>query len=412
MAYLSRLVLTNFRSMVQLDLALPAGVVVFFGDNAQGKTTLLEAAYLLAIGRSFRAQAEREVLNFQAAAQGEPALVGGAIQKGEQRVQVYVGFRPTGISPSEKDQSAGEAPPLGIAGRDYSVRKEVRVSRSRRTAAGLVGLLGAVLFSAEDLELVQGPPSGRRRYLDILVSQADPIYLKSLQRYQRVVQQRNRLLRMLKEGRAQAPELEFWDDELVREGSLITWQRGQAATALSRLCDAEHRQLSGSAEELRLKYQPSAPAGEDLADTQRGFRQRLARLRPRELAAGATLLGPHRDDFLLLRPPAEGLRQEVDLGTFASRGEARTLALALRLAEAAYLAAARGDEPVVLLDDVLSELDASRRRLVLQKVSQYQQVLITTTDLATVAEFFGTGATYFRVAEGKVLPLSRGDGPV
>jgi DNA replication and repair protein RecF len=429
-AYLSRLVLTNFRSMVQLDLALPAGVVVFFGDNAQGKTTLLEAAYLLAIGRSFRAEAEREVLNFQAGAQGESALVGGAIQKGEQRIQVYVGFRPTGLSPSSKAQSADEAPsgPLpGIAGRDYSVRKEVRVSRSRRTAADLVGLLGAVLFSAEDLQLVLGPPSGRRRYLDILVSQADPLYLKSLQRYQRVVQQRNRLLRMLREGRAQAPELEFWDDELVREGSLITWQRRQATTALSRLCDAEHRQLSGTTEELTLKYQPSVPAGEDVADTQRGFRQRLARLRPRELAAAATLLGPHRDDFLLLRPsveavpwaggiPAnprgEGLRPEVDLGTFASRGEARTLALALRLAEAAYLAAARGDEPVVLLDDVLSELDASRRRLVLQKVSRYQQVLITTTDLAPVAEFFGARATYFRVAGGGVLPLAAATGPV
>ena len=402
MAYLSRLVLTNFRSLLQLDLALPPGVVVFFGDNAQGKTTLLEAAYLLAIGRSFRADAEREVLNFQAAARGESALVGGHIERGRERggekggshLQVYVGFRPVG-APTAASSAEG-APQHARLG--YTVQKEVRVSRSRRTAADLVGLLGAVLFSAEDLQLVQGPPSGRRRYLDILVSQADPMYLKSLQRYQRVVQQRNRLLRMLREGRAQAPELEFWDDELVREGSLITWQRRQAPTALARLCDAEHRQLSGSAEELTLRYQPSVPAGDDLADTQREFAQRLARLRPRELTAGATLLGPHRDDFMLLL-------KGVDLGVFASRGEARTLALALRLAEAAYLAAARGDEPVVLLDDVLSELDASRRRLVLQKVSRYQQVLVTTTDLEPVAAAFqelGVQAACFRVAGGGV----------
>ncbi|MSQ06921.1 MAG: DNA replication and repair protein RecF [Dehalococcoidia bacterium] len=401
-AYLSRLVLTNFRSLLQLDLALPAGVVVFFGDNAQGKTTLLEAAYLLAIGRSFRADAEREVLNFQAAAGGESALVGGHIAKGGEsdalHLQIYVGFRPVGAAPAAAagPDALEQAPQR--PGLNYSVQKEVRVSRSRRTAAGLVGLLGAVLFSAEDIQLVQGPPSGRRRYLDILSSQADPMYLKSLQRYQRMVQQRNRLLRALREGRAQAPELEFWDQELVREGSLITWQRRQATIALSRLCDAEYRQLSGSAEELTLRYQPSMPPGEDLADTQRGFRQRLARLRPRELAAGATLLGPHRDDFLLLS-------KGVDLGVFASRGEARTLALALRLAEAAYLSAARGDEPVVLLDDVLSELDASRRRLVLQKVAGYQQALITTTDLAPVAAAFqelGVRASYFRVAGGAV----------
>ncbi len=417
MAYLSRLVLTNFRRLVELDLALPAGVVVFFGDNAQGKTTLLEAAYLLAIGRSFRSDAEREVLNFQAAARGESALVGGHIEKGGKQggepggrhLQIYVGFRPVGAVLPPRDAAEGaprHAGALDRAGLGYSVQKEVRVSRSRRTAADLVGLLGAVLFSAEDLQLVQGPPSGRRRYLDILVSQADPLYLKSLQRYQRVVQQRNRLLRMVREGRAQAPELEFWDEELVREGSLITWQRRQATTALSRLCDAEHRQLSGSAEQLTLRYQPSVASGEDLADTQRGFGLRLARLRPREVAAGASLLGPHRDDFLLLRPPEEGGR-EVDLGVFASRGEARTLALALRLAEAAYLAAARGDAPVVLLDDVLSELDATRRRLVLQKVSRYQQALITTTDLEPVASAFqelGVQATYFRVAEGRVAP--------
>jgi DNA replication and repair protein RecF len=412
-AYLSRLVLTNFRRLAELDLALPPGVVVFFGDNAQGKTTLLEAAYLLAIGRSFRAQTEREVINLEAAARGEAAIAGGTIERGgrgqpPRPVSVRVGYRPAGPTAAE-----GGAGRLG-----YSVQKEVRVGRSSRRAAAadLVGLLGAVLFSAEDLELVQGPPSGRRRYLDILVSQADPLYFKSLQRYQRVVQQRNRLLRSLREGQAQAPELEFWDAELVREGSSITWRRREAAAALSRLCNAQHRQLSGSPEAVALRYQPSVPAGEDLADTQREFQQRLVRLQPRELAAGATLLGPHRDDFLLLRltdPAPGGLAggaaaaagRELDLGVFASRGEARSLALALRLAEAAYLAEARNDEPVVLLDDVLSELDATRRRLVLEKVGRYQQVLITTTDLGPVAAFLGGGASYFRVADGRVTPV-------
>ena len=391
MALLSRLILSNFRNFPALDVALPPGVVVLCGANAQGKTSLLEAVYLLAIARSFRAENEREVVNFAAAREGQQALVGGHLERDDQRIQVFVGY--TCAAPAAGGRAAGSP-----AGLNYSVRKEIRVNRVRRTAADLVGTVGAVLFNADDIQLVQGPPAGRRRYLDILISQGDPLYLKALQRYTQVVRQRNRLLRLLREGRAEGTELEFWDDRLVSEGAWLSWQRTQALNLLARLCADHHRNLSSPGELLTLEHLPSVPVGQDLEATAGHFRQALAGQQARELATGSTAVGPHRDDFKLL---VDG----VDMGTFASRGQARTIALTLRLAEASYLSQVRQDEPVVLLDDVLSEMDEDRRRRVLEKVAGYGQSLITTTDLDLVRPCFGSNATYLSVAGGTVTPL-------
>ncbi len=395
MACVSRLVLTNFRNFAGLDLYLPPGVVVFYGSNAQGKTTLLEAVYLLAIARSFRAENEREVVNFVAAASGEQALVGGILDKAGDRVSVYVGYA---CSPT----SSTTVEPVGATGGlGYSVRKEIRVNRVRRTAADLVGTVGAVLFNAEDIDLVQGAPAGRRRYLDILISQGNPLYLKALQRYTQVVRQRNRLLRLLREGRAANDELEFWDEQLVKEGVWLSSQRTQAIRLLAELCAEHHSNLSSPDEKLDLQSLPSVPGTGDLEDTEARFRGALAALRGRELATGSTAVGPHRDDFKLL---IDG----VDMGTFASRGQARTLALTLRLAEASYLSQVRQDEPIVLLDDVLSEMDEERRTRVLEKVRGYGQSLITTTDLEPVQHFFGNEAAYFKVEGGTVALMSQG----
>lgn len=406
MARLSRLVLTNFRNFAALDVELPPGVVVFYGANAQGKTTLLEAVYLLAIARSFRAENEREVVNFAAANNGEQALAGGMVEKPGERVAVYVGYA-VAPAPSAPSQSAQPTP--GRSGLSYSVRKEIRVNRVRRTAADLVGTVGAVLFNAEDIDLVQGSPAGRRRYLDILISQGNPLYLKALQRYTQVVRQRNRLLRLLREGRAEPAELEFWNDRLVREGAWLGGQRGPAIDLLAKLCAEHHANLSSPGEWLLLEHLPSVPGPanptgnptENIEDAEARFREALLARRQRELATGSTAVGPHRDDFKLL---VDG----VDMGAFASRGQARTLALTLRLAEASYLSQVRQDEPIVLLDDVLSEMDESRRVRVLEQVKSYGQSLITTTDLEPVRRFFGDNATYFRVDRGAVTPLTDG----
>ena len=392
LAYLSRLVLSNFRNFADLDLSLPSGVVVFYGDNAQGKTTLLEAVYLLAIARSFRAENEREVVNFEAAGKGEQTLVGGTLEREGERTQVFVGYACNPSRPSTAETVGGTSP------LNYSVRKEIRVNRVRRTAADLVGTVGAVLFNAEDIELVLGPPAGRRRYLDILISQGNPLYLKALQRYQQVVRQRNRLLRLLREGRAENAELEFWDDRLVREGAWLSWQRAEAIRLLAQLAAEHHRTLSSSGESLELEQLPSVPLAASERATESCFQDALLAQRARELATGNTAVGPHRDDFRLV---VDG----VNMGTFASRGQARTLALTLRLAEASYLSLVRQEEPVVLLDDVLSEMDEHRRTRVLEKVAGYGQSLITTTDLDLVRRFFGDRASYLRVDNGAVTPL-------
>ena len=395
MAYLFRLTLTNFRNFTQLDLELPTGVSVFYGANAQGKTSLLEAVYLLAIARSFRAENERELVNFRAVRNQEAALVGGVLDKAGERITIFVGYqcvsRPVGTNESTHQDR----------GLDYSVRKQIRVSRVRRTAADLVGTVGAVLFSADDIELVLGAPSGRRRYLDILISQGNPLYLKALQRYQRVVQQRNRLLRLLRDRRAEAVELEFWDGELVKEGAWLTRQRAEAIELLALFCRRHHRELSSPGEELQLEHRPSVPQADSLEAVEDHFRESLAAFRQRELATASTTVGPHRDDFKLL---VDG----VDMGVFASRGEARTLALTLRLAEASYLATVRDEEPIILLDDVLSEMDGYRRRRVLEKISGYRQSLITTTDLNQIQEFFGPKAAFYEVEAGAVKPLEGG----
>ena len=409
MAYLSHLGITSFRNLAELNLDLPPGVVVFFGGNAQGKTALLEAVYILAIARSFRAENEREVVNFQAAAAGGMALVSGLIESGGEQLRVYVGYQSMAKAmPQPIPMAMTNAATRGTFDEDggapgYSVRKQIRVSRVRRTAAELVGLVNAVLFSVEDIELVHGPPSGRRRFLDILLSQADPLYVKALQRYQKVVQQRNQLLRLLRDGRAQADELAFWDAQLVTEGAWITWRRKEALADLAPICVQQHRELGGLEGDLAVTYRPSVPLDNNVGDTvtsiEDGFREALAAARGRERATAATAVGPHRDDF--------GMSiEQVDMGIYASRGQARTLALTLKLSEAAYLTAARSDGPLVLLDDVLSEMDASRREKVLGKANQYQQALITTTDVDLVRDYFGGDATYFQVEAGVVSPVA------
>ncbi len=383
---LTRLRLSNFRNLVDVDLEIPAGVSVFYGENAQGKTALVEAVYTLAIARSFRAENEREIVNFGAAAKEDLAIVEGQVEDGEAGSprRVIVGYRVSG-----SDSPGGPG---------YRISKEIRVDRVRRSAGELVGLVHAVLFTALDIELVQGPPSGRRRFLDILISQADPLYLKTLQRYQQVMRQRNRLLRMRREGRATHEEMEYWDGELVKEGAWLTWRRHEVMELLTPSCVRHHRDLIGDGENLDLRYRPSVPLAECSDGTADNYRERLELFSAREAATAATAAGPHRDDFDII---VNGL----DMGAYASRGQARTLALALRLGEAETLSAVRGREPLLLLDDALSEMDASRRQRVLEKASHYPQVLITTTDPEQVTGYFGASAYYFRVGEGQVLPL-------
>ena len=391
MALLSRLSLTNFRNFRQLDIELSGGVTVFHGENAQGKTALLEAVYTLAIGRAFRAEREREVVNFHAVQTGEAAYITGVANGGggERNITVVVGYQPAGSMPDEGGES-GRAPAAP------TVSKQIRVNRQPSTASGLVGRIGATLFVVDDLELVLGPPSGRRRYLDVLISQGHRVYLDALQRYQAALRNRNGLLRRQRDGWVEPDEMEYWDAQLVRTGTQIVRGRADALTRLTGFAQVHHRELAEPEQTLEMVYRPNVNPYDTVEETETEFRRLLGQRAGREHATAATATGPHRDDFDIF---VDGR----DAGSFASRGEARTIALALRLAEADYLSEARAEDPILLLDDVLSEMDSARRGRVLRKTTAYRQTMITTTDAEQVKAVLGDDAAYFRVFGNRVV---------
>lgn len=387
--YLKHLSLLNFRSYRHLELELTRGPVVIHGDNAQGKTNLLEAVYLLSIAKSFRADNDRQVVNWEAARAEGQALVGGIFQGRGETLQLRVGFQCLWQPGADRERPDGGEPP-------YQIRKRIRVNGIPRTAAQVVGLASSVLFTADDVQLVRGSPEVRRRFLDILISQVDRQYLRSLQRYQRVVYQRNQLLKLLRERRASEDEMAFWDEELVREGAFIVSRRVQTLEAIAILVRERHRTLTGGEEELEARYVPSMPL-EAGGSAEEAMAKALEAKRGRERALGVTLTGPHRDDLRLL---VGG----VDMASYASRGQARTIGLALRLSEAAYLADLKGEEPILLLDDVLSELDTARRQQVMEAALAQEQAMVTTTDLAAVEGSLAEHASLFRAHGGTVAP--------
>ena len=391
--------LSDYRNFPRLDLALPAGPAVVLGANAQGKSNLLEAIHLLATMRSSRAASDAELIRWQADPLGGPPLARLVAvvesQAGPLRLEMAVAGRSGQLSPPAGDRSLVP-----------HASKTVRVNGLARRLSDAVGQLAAVLFTAHDMDVVTGPPSLRRRYLDIAISQVDGAYLRALQRYAKVLLQRNHLLKRLQDGSARREELAFWDEQLVLEGSAIVGARAVAVSSLAPHAAAAHTDLSDGREELALVYEPHLGGGIDgpqAASLARqelavAFAQELGRWSDREVRAGATILGPHRDDLLV---QLDG----VSAAAFASRAQQRTVALALRLAEARFLRERRGDSPVLLLDDVLSELDARRRAAVLAAVADYEQVLITATDLDRFSPDFLARAALFRVAAGSVEPI-------
>jgi DNA replication and repair protein RecF len=379
---LSRVQLSNYRNFHRLDLSLGPGASVFIGANAQGKTNLLEAVYLLATMKELRAESEAQVIRRQAAADPIPAA----------RV---VGEGETVAGPLKVE--------VAVVGREGSngliASKTVKVNGVPKRLSDAVGRLTAVLFTAADIELIAGAPSVRRRYIDITLSQVDGRYVVARSRLERVIAQRNHLLKRMREGQAQVEELSFWDAELARDGGYVFAVRSAALSELAALAGEAHASLA-PAEELRLEYRPrldsqTADSLRNAESAAAAYREALRRGVSRDVAAGMTIQGPHRDDiaFFLDGVPAAG---------FSSRAQQRTIALALRLAEARLLDARRGEPPLLLLDDILSEMDAARGRSVIDAVSAYDQLLITATDVERFPDGFLERAEVFSVEAGAV----------
>lgn len=387
--YVTRLTLRNFRNYRELDLQPPRGRLLFVGDNAQGKSNLLEAVYLLATARSVRAAADGEMIGWEGEREPQPvARVTAAVERVAGAVQLEAVVVGPAASLSRQSARAG---------------KRFRVNGVPRRAVDLIGNLRAVLFRAEDMEIVSGPPSERRRYMDLAVSQLDRRYYAAVQRYGRILQQRNAGLRRVKEGLGGLDEMVFWDASLVKEGALIIAYRLRHAARLSELASRAHSELAGEAgEALVARYQPRLEtAGRDLSpDTpveqvEAALRESLKALQRREIAAGLTLAGPHRDDLALELNGAPA-------ASFGSRAQIRTATLALKLAEARLLADEAGDAPVLLLDDIVSELDEKRRRSVLGSLDDFDQVWLTATDTSTLSEAWLADTSVYRVVAGTV----------
>lgn len=381
---------------------MPQGAVIFHGDNGQGKSNLLEAIYLLAATKSPRATTDRELINYQVLESELPfARLSAQVQKQDRPLDIEIVIQARAGRGSELTYAPGEEVPSPLQGLMGNVGKRIKVNGLARRAVDVVGQVNVVLFSTQDIELMGGSPALRRRHLDISISQTDRRYLKVLQQYNKVLLQRNHLLRLIQERQATPDELAFWDGQLVETGSYLIAQRLSTVQALNNLSPEIHLQLTNGQERLRIIYLESIKArrAEGELTIEEGFRQALRNLQDREIARGMSLVGPHRDD---LQFEANG----VDMGVYGSRGQQRTIAISLHLAEARLMRNKTGEEPILLLDDVLSELDEGRRRHLLQSILSYQQVLITTTDLAPIPATFLSSASLFRVAQGTVLRAS------
>ncbi len=406
---LHHLSLANFRNYSRLELDLPDRLTVLQGANAQGKTNLLEAIHLLATGRSPRAVAERELINWLAWEEVLPYA----------RLEADIG---EGKSAQKLELVLELAAAVNNNG--PTVRKQVRINGAPKRALDLVGRLRVVLFLPEDISLVSGPPSERRRYLDIALCQISHPYCRALSEYNRVVTQRNALLKWLRDEGGDPRQLDFWDQQMAEQGSALLHRRALAVRDLDRIAAERHLELTGGCERLRLAYLPAlpleAPAGEPVRTTvgrghlvaeaaatyaarspeelRERFAKQLQRERAREIGAGTSLIGPHRDDMAFT---IDGR----DLRTYGSRGQQRTAALALKLAELAMMQEVTGDPPLLLLDDVLSELDAGRRQTLLDTLKTVAQAIVTTTDWSDFTPEVLASARRLRVDRGRLLPV-------
>ena len=356
--------LRDFRGYKQVLLTPPDGVTVLVGENGAGKTNLLEAVHLCCLGRSHRTANDREMIR----AGQETCAVQVRVERGDGIDTVGVRL----FSAAEKKRKL-----LHINGKTASRTGE------------LMGHVTCVMFSPEDIELMRGAPQGRRRFLDMLLSQCGAGYYYALQTYNNALKQRNALLHAIIRGEAQAAQLDIWDEQLSQAAVPVVKARQYAAASLCQLAQAHYAHIGGRENEVfALRYMGHLA---ESADPAGDLRRLLAERRGADLRRVTTTAGPHRDDLLLT------LAGE-DMRAFASQGQMRTAVLALRLSEVDLLTKRQGETPLLLLDDVLSELDAGRRTRLLERISGIQ-TLLTCTDLSDLTGAKPDAVLHVRLGE-------------
>ena len=373
---IDRLHLVNFRNYKDVVVSFREGTNIFLGKNGQGKTNLLEAVHFLSVGSSPRSSHQGDLARW-----------------GEHEFRLLAHGREGGLEYTFDAFFNGARLQYRLNG------KEIALSR-------VPGHLPTVFFSPDDLFLLKGPPAARRDYLDRLFFQASPQYRFYLQRYNRVVAQRNNLLKQGLAGHLPSEELAPWDEELVSLGSRIIRERLLSLKKLAVHVGRVHNALSGYVEKVELLYRSSVPlpsAVPTLEEMTEAFTKALQANWPQERARGLTLSGPHRDDLTLL---LDG----KDLRSFGSQGQQRTAILALKFAEAEFLKDELQKRPLLLLDDVFSELDEIRQGQLRHLFSEVGQVFITSTDATPLPEELRTGAAVFHIEAGQIRPSGSSPG--
>lgn len=392
---LERLSLTNFRSYARLESDIPNGILLLRGGNAVGKTSILESLFYCATFSTSLAGQDRQLIRFQAEEE-DPAVarIVAAYAVGEKKRKLEIRLRLEGERETRR------------------LRKEILLDGRKTTAQSAVGEFPAVLFLPQMTEMISGPPAERRRYLNILLSQSVPGYARTLSRYARAVLQRNALLRTLNERGGDPGQLAYWDELLAGQGAFLIYHRARAIAALERLADTALQRLTGRNEVMSLRYRPAlndadltltelvGAAGKAEPDAIAGItmavRTALESGRRQDIRRGVSTIGPHRDE---MRVVTNG----IDVGVYGSRGQVRTVLLALKFAEVDWIREAKGTAPLLLLDETFSELDAGRRMELMRLLDECGQGIVTTTDLKFFSSEFLGSRTIWEVRDGILL---------
>lgn len=327
--------LQDYRNYDTLNLAFDRGTNILYGDNAQGKTNILEAIYVSATTKSHKGSKDRDIVNFHK----EEAHIRTFLEKDGVETRVDMHLR--------KSKSKG----IAIDGQKI------------KKAADLLGICNVVFFSSEDLGIIKDGPAERRRFVDMELCQLDSFYLYNLNHYNKIVNQRNKLLKDLYFNPDLRDTLNIWDSQLVSFGSKVIERRRLFAEQLNEIIYDIHKRLSGDREEISVRYEPDVEIEE--------FEKKLQCSQEKDIKLKQTTVGPHRDDFSFLI-------EDVDIRKFGSQGQQRTAALSLKLSEIELVKKLTKDTPILLLDDVLSELDSNRQNYLLSSIKDIQTIITCT----------------------------------
>ncbi len=406
---ITHLSLSNFRNFGRLELPLPQGATLLHGENAQGKTNLLEALYYLATTRSPHAGQDSQMLNWEALQAPEPLIVGRLVAT----IATKKETRTVEMRLIREQKGHGQ----------FSFRREALVNRRKVRLMDMLGQLQVVMFLPEDVNLITGAPNKRRRYLNVMLCQMQPSYCRTLSQYNKVLEQRNAVLRRIAEGQGNLEMLAIYSEQLVELGSQVYARRAAFFAEISRETQRIHyEELTGGSESLRISYLPRLQAGQNGADRALAvelnswltdqqadleaighrFTAELSASQTADIARGATSVGPHRDDWCFWI-------NGRFLGDYGSRGQQRSAILAMKMAEIEWVSRVSGETPVLLLDEVLAELDNKRRDLLLQTVKNVEQAVLTATDPAMFSPDFLAQACSMTVSAGRIQIDANGE---